>query len=74
MQLVYQTLNPLDYAWQLINGVHVPVWYNSLRLPNEEEISHHHEACWKRLLAGWSGCWKRLLAGSESLFAFSCSF
>ena len=44
MQLVYQTLNPLDYAWQLINGVHVPVWYNSLRLPTEEEISHHHEA------------------------------
>ena len=43
MQPVYETLNPLDYGWQLIDGVHVPVWYSSLQLPTQEEISHCQE-------------------------------
>ena len=43
MQPVYETLNPLDYGWQLIDGVHVPVWYSSLQLPTQEEISHYQE-------------------------------
>ena len=43
MQPVYQTLNPLDYGWQLIEGVHVPVWCNSLQLPTQEEIRIHQE-------------------------------
>ena len=29
MQPVYQSLNPLDYGCQLLDGVHVPVWYNT---------------------------------------------
>ena len=29
--------------WQLIDGVHVPVWYSSLQLPTQEKISNHQE-------------------------------
>ena len=47
MQPVYQTLNPLDYVWQLIDGVHVLVWYTSLQLPTQEEINHHQETNYK---------------------------
>ena len=43
MQQVYQALNPLEYSWELIDGVHVPAWYNSLQLPTQEEISEHQE-------------------------------
>ena len=43
MQQVYQALNPLEYSWELIDGVHVPAWYNSLQLPTQEEISQHQE-------------------------------
>ena len=43
MQPVYETLNPLDYGQQLIDGVHVPVWHGSLQLPTQEEISHYQE-------------------------------
>ena len=43
MQPVYETLNPLDYCWQLIDGVHVPGSYSSLQLPAQEEISHYQE-------------------------------
>ena len=43
MQPVYETLNRLDYGWQLIDGVHVPVWSSSLQLSTQEEISHHQE-------------------------------
>ena len=49
MQPVYQTLNTLDYGWQLIDGVHVPVWYTSLQLPTQEEISHHQETNYENL-------------------------
>ena len=38
MQPVYQALNPIDYDWQLIDSVYVPVWYNSLQLQTQEEI------------------------------------
>ena len=47
MQPVYETLNPLDYGWQLIDGVHVPVWYSSLTLPTPEDISHYQETNYK---------------------------
>ena len=32
LQPVYQTLNFLDYDWQLIDGVHCLIWYSSLQL------------------------------------------
>ena len=51
MQPAYETLNPLDYGWQLIDGVHVPVWHSNLQLPTREEISHYHETK-KENLAG----------------------
>ena len=43
MQPVYETLNPFDYGWQVIDGLHVPVWYSSLQLTTQEEISHYQE-------------------------------
>ena len=43
MQPACQGLNPLNYGWQLIGGVHVTVWYNSLQLPTQEEIKIHHK-------------------------------
>ena len=38
MQPVYRVLNPLDYGGQITEGVHVLVWYDSLKLPAQEEI------------------------------------
>ena len=29
--------------WLAIDGVHVPVWYNSLQLSTQEEIRIHHK-------------------------------
>lgn len=43
MPPVYQVLNPLDYCWQLIDGAHVLVCYDSLQLPAQEEIRIHQE-------------------------------
>ena len=43
MQPACQGLSPLNYGWQLIGGVHVTVWYNSLQLPTQEEIKIHHK-------------------------------
>ena len=37
MQRVCQDLNLPDYGRQLIDGVYVPVWYNSLQLPTQEK-------------------------------------
>ena len=53
MQPVYETLNPLDYGWQLIDGVHVPVWYSSLQLPTQEEISHYQETNYENLAGNY---------------------
>ena len=36
-------MNPLDYGWQLIDYIHVPVWYSSLQLPTQEDKSHYQE-------------------------------
>ena len=33
--------NFLDYDWQLIDGVHCPIWYSSLQLSVQEQISYH---------------------------------
>ena len=43
MPPVYQAVNPLDYCWQLIDGAHVLVCYDSLQLPAQEEIRIHQE-------------------------------
>ena len=47
IQPVYQTLNSLDYGWQLIHDVYVPVWYNSFQLPTQKEISHYQKKNYK---------------------------
>ena len=44
---VNEALNPLEYGWQLIEGVHVSVWYNFLQLQTQEEIRHHQETIYK---------------------------
>lgn len=44
---VNEALNPREYGWQLIEGVHVSVWYNFLQLQTQEEIRHHQETIYK---------------------------
>ena len=53
MQPVYETSNPLDYDWQLIDRIHVPVWFSSLQLPTQEEISHYQETNYENLAGNY---------------------
>ena len=43
MQRVYQDLSLPEYGRQLIDGVYVPVWYNSLQLPTQKKVRIHQE-------------------------------